>query len=241
MPALGGLVLSYAAGTLSTLSPCVLPLLPIILFGVLEKHAFGPLALAAGLSASFAAIGIFVASVGFNIGVDPSILRLGVAAIILGLGVVLLFPAFQDKLAYISTPVAIGGQSLIERLRPSGLGGQFLLGALLGAVWSPCTGPTLGAAIGLAAQSDTTDKAALVMATFGLGAATPILLLAYGSRRAVFARREWLSQVARVGKPLMGSALVVIGVFVLTGFDKIVETSLTRAMPDWLVTVTTRL
>ena len=57
----GNLVLSYAAGGLSTLSPCVLPLLPIILFGALDQHTLGPLALAAGLSSSFAAVGIGIA------------------------------------------------------------------------------------------------------------------------------------------------------------------------------------
>jgi cytochrome c-type biogenesis protein len=84
-------------------------------------------------------------------------------------------------------------------------------------------------------------RAAMVMATFSLGAATPILVLAYGSRQAIVARRDLLARTSQIAKPLMGAALVGIGVFVLTGFDKIVEASLTRAMPDWLVSVTTRL
>ena len=141
----------------------------------------------------------------------------------------------------IAGPVAIGGQALVDRLRPSWFGGQFALGMLLGAIWSPCSGPTLGAAIGLAAQSGTAGRAAMVMAMFGLGAATPILALAYGSRQAIVARRDLLARTSQIAKPLMGAALVGIGVFVLTGFDKVVEASLTRAMPDWLVSVTTRL
>jgi cytochrome c-type biogenesis protein len=79
MAELGGLALSYAAGALSTLSPCVLPLLPIILFGALEQHVWGSVALAAGLSASFASVGIFLASLGFGIGLDPTAFRLAVA------------------------------------------------------------------------------------------------------------------------------------------------------------------
>jgi cytochrome c-type biogenesis protein len=241
MAELGGLALSYAAGALSTLSPCVLPLLPIILFGALEQHAWGPVALAAGLSASFAGVGIFLASLGFSIGLDPTAFRLAVAALMLVIGIVLLVPALQSRLALAAAPVAMGGQALIDRLRPSGIGGQFVLGILFGAIWSPCSGPTLGAAIGLAAQSETVGRAAMVMAMFSLGAATPILALAYGSRQAIFARRDRLARVSRIAKPLMGVTLVSVGVFVLTGFDKFVEASLTRAMPDWLVTVTTRL
>jgi len=241
MAELGSIALSYAAGALSTLSPCVLPLLPIILLGALEQHAWGPVALAAGLSASFAGVGIFLVSLGYSLGVDPTAFRLGVAALILIIGIVLLVPALQNRFALAAAPVTVGGQALIERLRPSRIGGQFGLGMLLGAIWSPCSGPTLGAAIALAAQSETTGRAATVMAMFSLGAATPILALAYGSRQAIVARHDLLARTSRIAKPLMGAALVGIGVFVLTGFDKVVEASLTGAMPDWLVTVTTRL
>jgi cytochrome c biogenesis protein CcdA len=235
------LALSYVAGALSTLSPCVLPLLPIVLFGMLERNTWGPLALAAGLSISFAALGIAIASFGFSIGLDPATLRIGIAVLMVSLGAVLLVPVLQIKLAVVAAPVATGGQSLLDRFQPSGLGGQFVLGVLLGAIWSPCSGPTLGAAIGLAAQDQTMGKAAAMMLTFGLGAATPILALAYGSRQAIFARRNWLARMSRLGKPLMGAAFIGIGAFVLTGLDRFVEASLTRAMPDWLVTVTTRL
>jgi cytochrome c biogenesis protein CcdA len=241
MAELGGLALGYAAGALSILSPCVLPLLPIILFGALEHHAWGPVALAAGLSASFASIGVFLVSLGFNIGIDPTAFRLSVATLMLIIGIVLLVPALQSRFALAVAPVAMGGQALIDRLRPSGIGGQFALGVLLGAIWSPCSGPTLRAAIGLAAQSETAGWAATVMAMFSLGAATPLLALAYGSRQAIVARRELLARTSRIVKPLMGAALISVGVLVLTGFDKVIEASLTRAMPDWLVIVTTRL
>jgi cytochrome c-type biogenesis protein len=235
------LLLSYAAGALSTLNPCVLPLLPIILFGALQQDAWAPVALAAGLSISFAAFGTFIALIGFGIGIDPDLLRMLAAVLMVGLGLVLLVPAFQARMAFAGAPIATRAQSLIDRLRPAGLGGQFLLGALLGVVWSPCSGPTLGAAVGLAAQSGTAPEAAAVMIVFGLGAATPILGLAYGSRQALAARRDWLSRLSRIGKPVMGSALMAVGLFVVTGLDKRLETVLTNAAPDWLVNLTTRL
>ena len=97
MTGLGNLALGYAAGALSTLSPCVLPMLPTILFGAIERHALGPLALAAGLSASFAGVGTVIASVGFSIGLDPSALRLAIAALMSGMGIVLLVPALHRR------------------------------------------------------------------------------------------------------------------------------------------------
>jgi len=238
---LGTFVLSYAAGALSTLSPCVLPLLPIVLFGVLQQSAWGPLALGAGLAASFAVIGIFTASLGFSLGLDATVWRFAVALLLLAMGVVMLVPAAQSRLALISGPVANAGQALLDRIQPSGLAGQFLLGVALGAIWTPCTGPTLGAAVGLATHSETVAKAAAIMVVFSLGAVTPILVIAYGSRQAVFARRDRLMQVSRIAKPLIGATLVSVGIFVLTGLDKRVETFLTDAMPDWLLNLTTLL
>lgn len=235
------LVLGYAAGVLSTMSPCVLPILPIVLFGAIERHALAPLALAAGLAASFAGVGLALASVGFGVGIEPSALRLVFAALLATAGLVLLLPALQDALASMASPVVGRGQVVLDRLRLSGIWGQFALGAALGVIWSPCSGPTLGAAVGLAAQGHSLGAAGATMAAFALGAATPILALAYGSRQAILARRDWMAGLSRVAKPLMGAAFLAIGAFVLTGLDKIVETSLTRAMPDWLVAVTTRL
>lgn len=238
---LGSVALGYGAGALSTLSPCVLPLLPIVLLGAVERHAWGPMALAAGLSFSFASVGIAIASIGFTVGIDPSVLRSVVAALLVAFGAALLLRSLQARLALIAGPIAAGGQTLLDRFTPSGVGGQFVVGALLGAVWSPCSGPTLGAAVGLASQSGTIVAAAAVMLAFGLGAATPILALAYGSRQSLFARRDTLMRLSRFSRPIMGWALVSVGLFVLTGLDKLVETTLTRAMPDWLVAVTTRL
>src|SRR5262249_60695222 len=107
-----------------------------------------------------AAVGIAIAAVGSNIGIDPSTLRLVVAALLASAGIVLLVPALQGRLATVATPVATRGQILLDQLQPSGICGQFVLGALLGVIWSPCSGPTLGAAVGLAAQGNGVASAA---------------------------------------------------------------------------------
>jgi len=235
------LAISYVAGALSTLSPCVLPLLPVILIGALQQHAWAPLALAAGLSTSFALVGTAIALAGFSVDVDPVLIRGIIAAFIAATGLVLLVPALQGRVASAAAPLATAGQSVLGRLRPNGIGGQFVIGVLLGAIWSPCAGPTLGAAIGLAAESATAPKALAVMAAFSLGATTPILALAYGSRQAIASRGGVMARVSRIAKPVVGATLVAVGALVLTGLDKVVEASLTRAMPEWLVAVTTRL
>lgn len=237
---LGSLVLSFAAGALSTLSPCVLPLLPVLLASAVQQHVLGPMALASGLSISFTGIGLLTASLGIGLGIDAGVLRLVGALLLLMVGVVLLVPVMQTEIARLAGPLMAWTGGLLQRLPAKGLGPQFLLGLALGVVWSPCTGPTLGAAVGMAAQRETMFQAVGVMAVFGVGVSMPLLALAYGSRQAVLARRDRLGRLSSIAKPAMGVALIAVGVLVLTGLDKAIETVLTDAMPDWLLTLTTR-
>ena len=126
---------------------------------------------------------------------------------------------------------------LVSRSAPGGWQGQLVVGALLGAVWSPCAGPTLAAAIGLAAQRTSLVSATTVLAAFSLGAALPLVLIAYGSRE-VFGRRA--ADIARIARPLTATMLIVVGVLTLSGGDRVIETKLVDLMPGWLITLTSR-
>src|SRR5260221_12545381 len=92
-------VLGFAAGALSTLSPCVLPLLPIVVGSAIAAHRFGAAALAGGLALTFFAVGLFVATVGFEIGLDGDLFRLLGAALLGALGVVMMSAALQARVA----------------------------------------------------------------------------------------------------------------------------------------------
>src|SRR5204863_10068207 len=125
------------------------------------------------------------------------------------------------------------------RIGHGGLAVPLVVGAVLGAVWTPSGGPTVGAAIGLAAQRRSLGAAAAVMAGYSLGGVAAVLLLAYGSRRLA-ARPDRLALVTRLGKPAIGVALVVLGMLSVTGGDKVLEARVLDAMPAWLVDLTTR-
>jgi cytochrome c-type biogenesis protein len=232
--------LAWLAGVLSTLSPCVLPLLPIILIGATRHGPYGPLALAAGLMVTFTATGTVLASVGFALGISTDGARVAGAVMMALFGMVMLVPRLQLAVAGGLGRIREGAQDLLDRVSPEGLPGNFAVGGLLGLVWAPCTGPTLGAAIGMAAQSETAAQAAAIMSVFGLGAVTPLLALAYGSRQALGMRRERLARFSAMAKPAMGALLLIVGLAVLSGLDKWIETVLTEAMPDWWIGLTTR-
>ena len=237
---IGSPLLALIAGILSILSPCVLPILPVVLGAAASEHRYGPLALAAGLSLSFVVLGLFLATVGHLIGLDAERLRLVAAVLIITVGAVLLLPPLQARLALAGGPVGNWADSQFGRFQRNTVSGQFWIGALLGAVWSPCVGPTLGAASLLAAQGRDLPQVALIMFAFGVGAALPLLALGWVSRETMM---QWRSRLLSTGsgmKSALGVLFLTIGVFIVTGLDKLIEGKLVEASPPWLVDLTTR-
>ncbi len=237
---LGALGLALLAGLLSILSPCVLPLLPLVLGAAASQHRFGPALLALGVALSFVAIGLFVATIGFSIGLDNSVFRLVAAALMLVAGLVLIAPPLQEKLAAAAGPLSDRIDSAFRGAPATGALGQFGLGLVLGAVWSPCVGPTLGAASVLAARGENLGQVAATMSAFGLGAALPLLALGALSRQLMLRWRDQLLRAGKYAKQALGALLILLGGLILAGLDKSVEAALVSASPAWLTDLTTR-
>jgi cytochrome c-type biogenesis protein len=232
--------LALLAGVLSTLSPCVLPILPVVLGAAATEHRFGPAALGAGLGLSFVAIGLFVATVGFAIGLDAGVFRPIAAVLLLAIGIVLIFPRLQERVAAFAGPISNWTSERFGGGRGVGLGGQFGVGLLLGAVWSPCVGPTLGAAAVLAAQGQNLAQVTITMLLFGLGAALPLVLIGTLSRQVMTRLRGRMLSAGGALKGALGLFLAAAALLVLTGLDKTVEAALVSSSPEWLTQLTTR-
>ena len=232
--------LAFVAGALSTLSPCVLPLLPVVLTAATRQHRLAPLALAGGLAFSFTLIALTVASLGFAGGIDAGVVRTAAAVLMAAMGAVLLVPKLRAAMTHgLSSRLGGATERWLSRVGGTGIGGQAALGVVLGAAWSPCAGPSLGAASGLAAQAGGLGPAAGIMAVFSLGAVSPLVLLSYGGA-GLLGGKAGLAGAVRWLTPLLGASLLVMGLLVASGLDRTAETYLTAAMPDWLVSLTTR-
>ncbi|ACS60261.1 cytochrome c biogenesis protein transmembrane region (plasmid) [Rhizobium leguminosarum bv. trifolii WSM1325] len=232
--------LALLAGIFSTLSPCVLPLLPVVLGAAVSHHKLGPVALSLGLGIAFVTIGLFVAVIGFSIGLDLTVFRMIGGVIMIGIGTVLMAPMLQLHLASAASPFGNWTEQRYGNFDAGGLKGQFLVGLLLGAVWSPCVGPTLGAASLLAASGKNLGQVAATMLIFGLGATLPLLLLGFLSRDMLLRSRSWLLGAGQGGKFLLGSLLIVVGLLIVTGLDKKAEAVIVSHSPAWLTALTTR-
>ena len=237
---MGNYVFSFLAGVLSLLSPCVLPIVPIVLSTAVSRHRLGPVALSVGLAVSFTAIGIIIAVAGFSLGINADHIRSAAASIMVLAGLALFVELLQDLLTRLISPITQKLGDYFEPKNPSGLLGQFTVGLLLGAVWSPCVGPTLGAASVLASQGKQLGHVAFTMLLFGIGAATPLLLLGFITQETFRKWRGSLMQASSFGKKALGLSLVAIGALIGSGFDRQVEAFLVGHSPDWLIFLSTR-
>lgn len=232
LPQLG---LSLAAGSLTTLSPCVFPLLPLVLGGALQNNRFAPLALGVGMAASFAGIGVVVGVLGPALGLDGDHVRVFGALMLLTLAVVMLVPAFSERFTQWMTPLASGASSVSARLSGGSLGSALLLGAVLGLVWSPCSGPLLASALTLVASEGGALRGGLILGVFGVGAAIPLVAVAYASRAGFNRARGWvLGRIDRI-KKVFAVLLGGMGLLILTGGDKWLEARVNALLPEsWL-------
>jgi cytochrome c biogenesis protein CcdA len=235
------MLLAFLAGVLSILSPCVLPLVPVVLAGAVAEHRLAPLGLAAGVAISFTAIGLVVATIGFSIGLDLNAFRMAAAVLLIFVGAVLITPRLQAAFATAAGPASGWVQERFGNFSTAGISGQLGVGLLLGAVWTPCVGPTLGAASMMAARGENLGLVALTTLAFGLGTATPLLALAMLSREVLLRWRGSMLSAANTLKMALGALFILAGVLTLSGFDRTIQAALEEILPAWMLSMATRI
>jgi cytochrome c-type biogenesis protein len=227
-------IFAYLAGLLTLINPCVLPVLPIVLVSALNANRLGPVALALGMSISFVTFGVLVTAFGTTIGLTQDRLAQIGAVLMIVFGVILLVPMLSRRFEMATAGVASGADSQMNQINSSGIRGQFVGGLLLGAVWSPCIGPTLGGAIALASQGDNLGYVTLIMVCFALGVSTLILGLGLGAREAIRTRAQMLRALAEKSKPILGITFLAVGLMLYFQLHHIIEAWLLDVMPIWL-------
>lgn len=235
LPQLG---LSLAAGSLTTLSPCVLPLLPLVVGGAMQRSRLAPVAMGLGMTASFAAIGMLLGALGPALGIDGDSVRTAGAAMLLAFALVMLVPALGARFSAWMLPIANTANAASTRLNGDSMFSALLLGGVLGLVWSPCSGPLLGSALTLVASEGGVARGGVVLGIFGLGAAIPLVAVAYASRSGFVRVRDWV--MARIDRVRHAFALLLgaMGIAILTGADKWVEARVLEWLPDAWVNLT---
>jgi cytochrome c biogenesis protein CcdA len=152
----------------------------------------------------------------------------------------LLLPTLQTRIAVAAGPAGNWVDRRFGGFAAEGLSGQFAVGLLLGVVWAPCVGPTLGAVSVLAARGEDLGAVAATMSIFGVGSAIPLIALGLLSRETMSRLRSGLLGAGKNAKVAMGLLFIVMALGILTGADKHLEALLVDWSPSWLTAATTR-
>jgi len=237
IPQLG---LSLAAGSLTTLSPCVFPLLPLVVGGALQGNRLAPIAMGVGMTGSFALIGMLLGAIGPALGIDSDSVRVGGAVLLIAFALVMIIPSWGERFTQWMMPIATSANAASMKLDSGSLSGALLLGAVLGLVWSPCSGPLLGSALTLVASEGGLLRGGVILGVFGLGASIPLVAVAYASRSGFARARSWvLNRIERV-RVLFAVILGVAGLAILTGGDKWLEARVLELLPQSWIDLTVR-
>jgi cytochrome c-type biogenesis protein len=222
--------LAMAAGFLTILAPCILPLLPFLLGTSGGRSKWRPLMIISVIGAAFATAGTFL-------GLDNATLRLVAVALLTLFGVALVFEGLYERVMAMVQPALarlgtnVSGTSAAKKDAYSGLA----VGVSLGLIWSPCAGPILGAILTLAVQTSDFLTTLLLMFAYAVGAGAPMLAIAYGSH--VFQQR--LAGIGRHQRALnlvFGLLILATALAILTGYDLIIQAYLVQFYPEAFIT-----
>lgn len=225
-------LLVFAAGVLTVAAPCVLPLLPVVLgsaAGAGQARA-RPLFIALGFALSFAAVALLFGAFQQMLGLSPDTVRDAGAVLLLLFGLLMVWPRPFQWLGVAGSGALNRVAALGDRAGGGNLGG-LVLGMTLGVVWTPCAGPVLASILALIATQPDLGRAGLLLACYSLGAALPMLAIAYGGR-AVFERLRGIFPYAHRLQQGLGVVVVGVAVATLLHYDSQLAAWLARWSPQ---------
>jgi cytochrome c-type biogenesis protein len=227
-------VLALLAGVVTIAAPCTLPMLPILLgASVGQSGKLRPALIALGFVISFSAAALLLSAITRIFDFDPNVLRSAAAILLLGFGLLMIWPAPFEWLSIRINGIA-GNAAGNAASRPGNMEGNiggFVLGTTLGLVWTPCAGPVLGSILTVVATSKDAAWASTLLVVYAIGAAIPMLAIAYGGQ-AVTSR---VRSIARISPKLQqGFGVVVIAFAVASYFqyDTLIVAWLTAFYPQ---------
>lgn len=231
--------ISYAAGILTALSPCVLPLLPMVVGGAMQRHRAAPLLMGLGMTTAFAVAGWILGALGPALDLDPEWVHQAAAVSLIVFGLALWIDPLANLVSRFVQPLAMSADRLAGSVGHESPAAALFFGGLLGLAWSPCAGPMLVSSLALVANGRDAGLGAVLLGLFGLGAATPLVLAAYASRAGFSRLKGWALGHSSGLRHGFGLLAMASGIFIATGLDKLIAARILSVLPDsWMELIT---
>jgi cytochrome c-type biogenesis protein len=225
------LLLALLAGIVTIAAPCTLPMLPILL-GASVGHTskLRPVMIALGFVISFSIVALALSAITRIFDFDPNVLRAGAAIMLLGFGLLMIWPAPFEWLSIRAGGLFNGGSLSLVAQGQGNLGG-LVLGTTLGLVWTPCAGPVLGSILTLVATSKDIAWASVLLVVYAIGAALPMLAIAYGGQAATTRVRSIARYSPRL-QQAFGAIVIAFAALSYFQYDTLIVAWLTGFYPN---------
>src|SRR3990172_3042262 len=223
------LVFAFLAGVVTILSPCILPILPVVLSSSLTGGKKRPLGVVAGFIISFTFFTLFLSLIVKSLGIPADFLRSFSIIVIALFGIGLLLPNFQALLERLFTTFSRFSPKLNQN---SGFSGGLLIGASVGLVWTPCVGPILASIISLAITGTVSGQAALITFFYSFGTAIPMLAIVFGGRNLLNKVPWLLRNTAKIQKVFV-VLMILIALAIFFNFDRKFQTYILDKFPNY--------
>ena len=231
--------ITYAAGILTALSPCVLPLLPMVVGGAMQRHRAAPLLMGVGMTTAFAVAGWILGALGPAMELDAEWVHQAAAVSLIVFGLALWIDPLANLVSRFVQPMAASADRLAGAVGHESPATALFFGGLLGLAWSPCAGPMLVSSLALVATGRDAGLGALLLGMFGLGAATPLVMAAYASRAGFARLKGWALGHSSGLRHGFGLLAMTSGIFIATGLDKLIAARILAILPDaWIELIT---
>ncbi len=229
------ILIAFVSGILTVFSPCVLPILPIILASGIDGNTKRIKGVIAGLVVSFTLASLLLATIVRVLGIPADMVRLLAVGLLVGLGLSLVFPKIWEVI-----------QATIEKywhFQPSqnkseGFGGGFFTGISLGIVWTPCIGPVIATVATLAAVGSFSLISVLIAFAYAVGTAVPLYFIARGGN-AITQRLSFIKTQNQKIRQVFGLIILATALFIWSGADRALQTWTLDHLPESWTQLTT--
>jgi cytochrome c biogenesis protein CcdA/thiol-disulfide isomerase/thioredoxin len=219
---------SFLAGIVTILSPCILPILPIVLSGSLTGDKKRPLGIVAGFIFSFTFFTLALTSIVKLTGIPSDTLRLLAVIILFIFGLSLMIPQTQLILEKLFASIS----NMTPKGKKEGLGGGIVIGLSLGLVWAPCVGPIMASGIALAATSAVNSAAILITLAYSLGTAIPMFIIMQGGR-TLLNKIPFITQNSSKVQQMFGFIMIITSALIFFNIDRSFQTFILKTFPQY--------
>ena len=227
------LAFAFASGIVTILSPCILPMLPIVLSGGVARGKARPLGVVLGFVASFTAFTLALTAIVQAFGIPADALRIVAVVLIAGFGLIMAVPALRGPFERAASRIA----GLASRRRAgvagrSGFWAGLPVGVGLGLVWTPCVGPIMASVVSLALTQRVDGGAVAITLAYSLGTAVPMFAVMAGGR-ALLERVPGLKRNAARIQQGFGVLMIAVAVAIAFGLDRKFQTAILDLFPNY--------